>query len=41
MSLAVFFAWLFYFNLVTLGKGLLMITLIQGHLVVDAGILSR
>ncbi len=41
MSLAVFFALLFYFNLITLGKGLLMIPLIQGHLVEEAGVLTQ
>jgi chromate transporter len=40
MSIFAFGAWLFYFNLVTLGKGLLMIPLIQGHMVEAARVLS-
>ncbi|MHB1133815.1 MAG: chromate transporter [Chloroflexota bacterium] len=40
MSLLWFGALLFYFNLLTLGKGLLMIPLIQGHLVEEAGLLT-
>lgn len=41
MGLPEFFAMLFYFNLVTLGKGLLMIPLIQGHMVEQAGVLTQ
>lgn len=41
MSLATFFVLMFYFNLVTLGKGLLMIPLIEGHMVKDAGVLTQ
>ncbi|MCL5110740.1 MAG: chromate transporter [Chloroflexi bacterium] len=40
MSILAFAAWLFYFNLLTLGKGLLMIPLIQGHLVEGAQVLT-
>lgn len=41
MTLLTFFAMMFYFNLVTLGKGLLMIPLIQGHMVEEAGVLTQ
>ena len=40
MSLLWFGALLLYFNLITLGKGLLMIPLIQGHLVEEARLLT-
>lgn len=41
MTLAAFFILMIYFNMVTLGKGLLMIPLIQGHLVEEAGVLTQ
>jgi chromate transporter len=40
MDIVTFFLLLFYFNLITLGKGLLMIPLLQGALVDQAGILT-
>lgn len=41
MDIVTFFLLLFYFNLITLGKGLLMVPLIQGHMVEEAGILTQ
>jgi len=41
MSLLWFTTLLFYFNLITLGKGLLMIPLIQGQMVEQAQVLSH
>lgn len=41
MDIVTFFLLLFYFNLITLGKGLLMIPLIQGHMVEQTGIITQ
>lgn len=41
MSLTTFFVLMLYFNIITLGKGLLMIPLIQGHFVDQTGVLTQ